>query len=203
MPRNRLLFNSLATFIGLGLTIVLMFAIQADSSADSPLAISGFLGGAFILGFLAYKNDGIKISLIISIVVAVIGIILGIMIMTDVSTWFSNPDNVGGLIFGLTFGVLGVFGGVLIIIMFVVGAALFFISGIIGSLIGNLVWQDKQKELEASGRAYQPIIQPEQQTYQPTQVAQPVKQVNTIVCPNCGATNKTTDNFCISCGQKI
>ncbi len=200
MARNRALVNILGFILGIGIAAVLMFVLgPLNASIDSPLKISGFLVGGFIVGFVGYKNDGVRISTIFSIALGALGIIMGVLIASESLAFLGDIETASEAIFGFVIGTLGWVGGIFLIIAFVVAAISFIITAAIGSAIGNLVWRDKEKELETRG-TYQV-----QQQYQPvqTQQLQTTQTSNSIFCSNCGTSNKGEDSFCVSCGAKL
>ncbi len=202
MARNRKLVNILGFVLGIGIAAVLMFVLgPLNASIDAPLKISGFLVGGFIVGFVGYKNDGIKISTFFSMALGVLGIILGVLITTGALAFLGDIETASEAIFGFVIATLGWVGGIFLIIAFIVAAVGFIITAAIGSAIGNLIWRDKEKEVEARG-AYQVS----QQAYQPVQTqpqVQPTQKQSSVFCSSCGTSNKREDTFCTNCGLKL
>ncbi len=218
MSRNRFLSNLVALIVSLAITYPMVHFIDNITRGGTISVNAGaFLFGGFILGLLAYKNDGIKIAAIISITVFILATIVGvIMIVSGGGVIGDFSQDVVEQIFGSVLGLTIIVIGIVLIIGFAIAAGLFIAASAIGSAIGNSIWRDKEKELEARGAyspdAYQPTQQPYQQpqpyqhpdAYQPTQQPyQKPQQARVKVCQYCGTEVPSSDSFCINCGAKI
>ena len=206
MARNRLLFNFLATISGLAILIAPIFIFRNIDNAGvfGLFATEVVIGGA-ILGFLGYKNDGLKIAGAISGIIAIFGIVFGILIMTKGAEIvpYIFPANIAGVILGIIGAVVTIVFGFLFIIALIIAAALFVGSAAVGSMIGNGVWRDKAKEELEAGETLQPS-NASQAAYKPVkQPTEPVRKAGEVFCTNCGATNVAEDEFCTSCGSKL
>jgi len=216
MSRNRFLSNLVALIVSLAITYPIVHFIDNITRGGTISVNAGaFLFGGFILGLLAYKNDGIKIAAVISITVFILATIVGVMMIAGGGGAIVDfSKNVVEQIFGSVLGLTFIIIGIVLIAGFAISAGLFIVASAIGSAIGNNIWRDKEKELEARGAyspdAYQPAQQPYQQPqpYQPAQ--QPAKQpyqqpqqARVKVCQYCGNEVPSSDSFCINCGAKF
>ena len=193
MARNRFLFDLLGTVIGLGILVPLaIFPNTGDNYGSLGFTALGTVIGG--LAFLAYKNDGVKISAIISALITIFGIIVGVLMFTLGNTVFEAfSENIFTLFVGFAAGIGIIIIGIIFIVVMIVSSLLFIGFSAIGSVIGEAVWKDKAGEQVDVDVAYQPIAQP----------AQPTKAKDEVFCTNCGATNKISDEFCTSCGGKL
>jgi len=83
MPRNRFLFDLLGVGLGVAVAYLVGFLSQPTGTGGSiTLSIGGILAGGVILGFFAYKNDGVKIAGIMFALIAITGIVVGILMFT-------------------------------------------------------------------------------------------------------------------------
>lgn len=201
MSRNRFLFDMIGIIAAAACVVpVILFGDTGSNNAFGILG-GGILGGAILLGFFAYKNDGVKIAAIFSALVAIGGIIIGVVLLTGGANLFGEVNTILEAIFGTAFGSIMIILGIIFIIASVVLAGLFIGFTAIGSAIGEAVWKDKQKEKFSTGVPVQPY-QPSQTPYQPVQPAQPSKPT-AVACKHCGASTPTSDKFCTNCGAKI
>ncbi len=213
MGRNRFLSNLIALIVGGAIIYPMVNFIDITSRGGTISANVGtFLLGGFLLGLIAYKNDGIKIAAFISITVFILATILGvIMIVSGGGAIGDFSKDVVEQIFGSVLGFTIIVIGIILIIGFAISAGLFIAASAIGSAIGNSIWRDKEKEFEARGAyspdAYQPAQQPYQPAQQPYQQAQQpyqqAQQSRVKVCQYCGTEVPSSDSFCINCGAKI
>ncbi len=198
MARNRFLFDLLGVVAGLGILVPLaIFPNTGDNYGGLGFTALGAVIGGMVLGFLAYKNDGVKISAIISALITIFGIIIGVIMFAagnTVAEAFS--ENIFTLFVGFAAGIGIILIGIIFIVVMIVSSLLFIGFAAIGSAIGEAVWKDKAGEQVDVDVSYQPI-------QQPTQPTQPTKAKDEVFCTNCGATNKITDEFCTSCGGKL
>lgn len=215
MARNRFLSNLVALIVSLAITYPLVHFIDNITRGGTISVNAGaFLFGGFMLGLLAYKNDGIKIAAVISIVIFILATIVGVMMIVGGGAIGDFSKNVVEQIFGPILGLTFIIIGIILIVGFAISAGLFIVASAIGSAVGNNIWRDKEKELEARGAyspdAYQLTQQPYQQPqpYQPAQ--QPAKQpyqqpqqARVKVCQYCGNEVPSSDSFCINCGAKF
>ncbi len=208
MARNRLLFDILGIAAGVAIAVpIALFVNLGGDYGDIGISAGSFLIGGFVLGFLAYKNDGIKIAGALSGILIILGIIGGVLIFTIGETLAETmSENLLGALIGIPLGVGFIVVGIIMIVVLIVASLLFVAASGIGSAIGEAVWKDKKGDVEvatvATG-AYQPI-NPAQAAYQPVQQpAKPVKQAGEVFCTHCGATNVAVDEFCTSCGGKL
>ncbi len=203
MGRNRFLSNLVALIVSLAITYPIVHFIDNVTRGGTISVNAGaFLFGGFILGLIAYKNDGIKIAAIISITIFILATIVGVMmIVAGGGTIGDFSQDVVEQIFGPILGLTFIIIGIILIVGFAIAAGLFIVASAIGSAIGNSIWRDKEKELEARGAyspdAYQPAQQPYQQPYQQPQ------QARVKLCQYCGTEVPSSDSFCINCGAKI
>jgi len=208
MARNRALSNFLGILIGIaalvGTFLILNFTNIDVSSDYGPLSVWGVgsIIAAFLLGFFAYKRDGIKITLIVSILVIIGGIVLGILMITvgDEIVGAMGEDNILAIFIGPAFLAMFLVLGIVLIVGTIIGSGVLIGVSAIGSAIGEAVWKDSKAELQAgAAQAYQPVQQPVYQPIEPT----PIQQPKAVVCANCGVSNTGTENFCTNCGAKI
>ncbi|NPD89156.1 MAG: hypothetical protein HGN29_10555 [Asgard group archaeon] len=201
MPRNRFLFDLLGLVLGLGTSYLLGFYLElAGSGGSIAVSVGGFLAGGFILGFFAYKNDGVKIAGIIFGIVALLGIIFGIIIFTGIGGIFEVfAENLIGALIGTALAPVFIVIAIMLIVGGIIIGGLFVAAAAIGSAIGEAIWKDKEALPVTSSTT----------PYQPTQVVTapveptPVRQPRSIVCANCGVSNPGTDSFCTNCGAKL
>jgi hypothetical protein len=201
MARNRFLFDLLGLILGGAVAYFVGFFITPSGTGGSTaLTVGGLLAGGAILGFFAFKNDGVKIAGIVGGLIALLGIIAGIVLITGATGIFGDLGNdFVTILIGPALTVVGIFVGIIIMIAGVVICLIFVAAAAIGSAIGEAVWKDKEALPAASVTA----------PYQPTQVVSapveptPVQQVKSVVCANCGVSNPGTDSFCTNCGAKI
>ncbi|MCK5408640.1 MAG: hypothetical protein KAJ30_00115, partial [Candidatus Heimdallarchaeota archaeon] len=66
MARNRFLFDFIGIIALFASTIPAFLFANADSAGSFGVWGGGVFGGALLLGFFAYKNDGVKIAAIIA-----------------------------------------------------------------------------------------------------------------------------------------
>lgn len=201
MARNRFLFDLLGVILGGAVAYLVGFFITPGGTGGSiSLTVGGILGGGVILGFFAFKNDGVKIAGILGGLAALLGIIAGITLLTGAAGIFGDlgADLLTAIV-GPVLSVVGIVIGIIIMISGVVIGVIFIASAAIGSAIGEAMWKDKAAEPVTSATT----------PYQPTQVvtapveATPIQQPRSIVCANCGVSNPGTDSFCTNCGAKL
>ncbi len=207
MPRNRFLFDLLGIGLGVAVAYLVGFFIQPPGTGGSiVLTVGGILAGGAILGFFAYKNDGVKIAGIIFALIAVAGVVVGVLMFSlgeEVMEAFSQDifTALAGAALAPVFFIIAI---IMIIGGFIVGG-LFVAAAAIGSAIGESIWKDKQAELVDRGAAVGPYQPTQLPTYEPVgepKVVQPT-QPRSVVCPNCGASNPGTDKFCTNCGAQL
>jgi hypothetical protein len=203
MARNRLLFDLLGIILGFGTTGLLLFfsSNQIDETAIF-LSIVGLLGGALLLGFFSYRNDGVKIAAILWGILIVGSIILGVILIVGASTFLEGfVDDILTALLGPIFAVILI----VLAIMFMVGSViiggLFIGFTAIGSAIGEAVWKDK-KDIKQVTTIPGQIYVPSQDAYQPAAPAKP-QGPGSAVCKQCNASNPSGDKFCINCGAKL
>ncbi|MFW9852238.1 MAG: zinc ribbon domain-containing protein [Candidatus Thorarchaeota archaeon] len=205
MARNRFLFDFLGIIAGVAVAFVITYFSDVSGYGNAAISAGGFLAGGLILGFFAYRNDGVKIAGIICGIVIVLGLIMGVIMITGGGAVFNSIGNIIEAIIGPIFGLVAIIIGIIVIIGMAILAALFVAAAAIGSAIGEAVWKDKQAELvetSTAGAPYQPTQLP---TYEPVgepKVVQPT-QPRSVVCPNCGVSNPGTDKFCTNCGAQL
>ncbi|MCE7741525.1 MAG: hypothetical protein GOP50_03615 [Candidatus Heimdallarchaeota archaeon] len=211
MARNRLLFDLLGTVAGLGIMIPMAIFLNTGNYGTLGFTTGGVILGGLVLGFLAYKSDGVKIAGAISGLMALFGIVVGVIMFAAGETFAQDlADDIFGALIGGVGAILLVVIGIIFIVVMIVASLIFVGTAAIGSAIGEAVWKDKAGEQTDVSAPYQPV-QPAQATYQPVQPAQatyqpvekPVKQAGEVFCTNCGATNNAADEFCTSCGGKL
>ncbi|MCG3225686.1 MAG: hypothetical protein H7645_02100 [Candidatus Heimdallarchaeota archaeon] len=199
MARSRVLFDLIGVVVGVAVAYLTTYFTDVSGYGNTAITAGGFLVGGLVLGFFAYKNDGVKIAGIICGLTIVLGLIVGIIMITGGGAILGTIDNLLEAVIGPVLGVVSIILGVIIMIAVVIAGALFVAAAAIGSAIGEAVWKDKQAEPVASAGA----------PYQPTQVVTapieptPVQQSRSIVCANCGVSNPGTDSFCTNCGAKL
>ena len=205
MARNRFLFDFLGVVLGLGIMIPMAIFLQTDSAGSLGfVALAVVLGGG-VLGFLGYRNDGVKIAGIISGLIALFGIIIGVLMFT-LGEDFANAiaQDIFSAFIGVIGGLVIIVVGIIFIVAMIVSSILFVGAAAIGSAIGEAVWKDKAgQQADVATQAYQPVQTPQAATaaYEPVQT--PAKKAGEVFCTNCGATNVSSDEFCTSCGQKL
>lgn len=184
-----------ASFVGL---YILSAQLQAMSSTIVVFIVA-IVGPGLLLGFFAYKNDGIKIALVISVIVIVAGIIFGIVMAVagqGMLASISSQSNVVGVLAASVLGVTILVFGIIFIFGSIISVGLLLLIVAIGSALGELVWQDKKHE--------QPTLGPPQYptgTQATSQTPQPSGQA--IYCTNCGAPLTANETFCPNCGTQI
>ncbi len=200
MARNRFLFNLIGIIVYFGSTIPVFLFARTDGLGAIGIWGVGVFGGALLLGFFAYKNDGVKIAAIIAGLIALAGIVIGVLMIVGGAAFIDSINDVGELIFGIVLGpVLIVLGIIFLVVVVIVGAISVGIAAI-GSAIGEAVWKDKKdKSFTASpGQTYVPS----QDAYQPVAPAKPQGSM-AVVCKNCNVSNPGGDKFCTNCGAKL
>ncbi|MHA2358495.1 MAG: hypothetical protein ACXABK_06985 [Candidatus Heimdallarchaeaceae archaeon] len=186
--RKRILFDLLGILIGASLTYVSsIFVFEVtDISQWSMMIAAGAtsLASGFLIGFFAYKRDGILLSSIAG------GTMLGILIF-----------------FGLS-GKRGIYeaGGTLsdhLIFYIAAGVAIFFLE-IIGSFFGRLatpkLW--KQVKGEIIEEEHEEIVKESPKETYKEAIPSPVK-ISTLTkpCPRCGAGVPSDSERCPRCGE--
>ncbi len=207
MPRSRFLFDLIGVGLGVAAAYLIGFFIQPVKTGGSiALTVGGILAGGLILGFFAYKNDGVKIAGIIFALIAVGGVVIGVLMFSFGEGFLEAfSDNVISAIIGATLAPVFIIIAIIMIVGGFIIGGLFIAAAAIGSAIGEAVWKDKQAELVdrgAAGAPYQPTQLP---TYEPIgepKVVQPT-QPRSVVCSNCGVSNPGTDKFCTNCGAPL
>ena len=204
MARNRFLFDLLGTIVGLGIMIPMTIFLNTGDFGTIGFTALGVVLGGGVLGFLAYRNDGVKIAGTISGLIALFGIIIGVLMFT-LGEEFAEAitENVLTAFIGGIGAILIWVIAIIFIVAMIVASIIFAGSAAVGSAIGEAVWKDKAGDEPDVSAPYQPV-QPAQAVYQPVgQAAQPVKKAGEVFCTNCGGTNNATDEFCTSCGGKL
>lgn len=207
MTRNRFLFDLIGVGLGVATAYLIGFFIQPVGTGGSiVVTVGGILAGGGILGFFAYKNDGVKIAGIIFALIAVGGVVIGVL-MFSLGEGFLEAfsDNVISAIIGATLTPVFIIIAIIMIVGGFIIGGLFMAAAAIGSAIGEAVWKDKQAELVDRGAAVEPYQPTQLPTYAPVgepKVVQPA-QPRSVVCPNCGASNPGTDKFCTNCGAQL
>ncbi|MHA1953338.1 MAG: hypothetical protein ACW96U_05285, partial [Candidatus Heimdallarchaeaceae archaeon] len=135
MARNRVIFDLLGLILGGAVAYLVGFFIAPGGTGGSiSLTVGGILGGGAILGFFAFKNDGVKIAAIMGGIVAVLGIIAGITLLTGAAGIFGDLGaNLITAIVGPVLSVVGIVIGIIIMVAGVVIGVIFIISAAIGS----------------------------------------------------------------------
>lgn len=200
MARNRFLFDLIGIIAFFGSTIPVFLFSRTDGYGAAVIWGAGLFGGALLLGFLAYKNDGVKIAAIMAGLIALAGIVIGVLMIIGGAAVIDSINSMGELIFGVVFGpVLIVLGIIFLIAVIVVGGISIGIAAI-GSAIGEAVWKDKQNQkfTATPGQTYVPS----HDAYQPIAAAKP-QSSGAIVCKNCSVSNPAGDKFCTNCGAKL
>ena len=102
MPRNRFLFDLLGVVLGVAVAYLIGFFIQTNATGASiAVTVGGILAGGVILGFFAYRNDGVKIAGIICGLIAAAGILFGVLMIIGVGDIFQVfAENVFSAILG-------------------------------------------------------------------------------------------------------
>lgn len=200
MARNRFLFDFIGIIAFFGCSIPMLLFGNTESGSVFFGWGGGIFGGALLLGFLAYKNDGIKITAIISGLVALAGIIIGVLMIVGVATIFDSSSDLGELIASLILGPLVLIIGIVLIIAVIVVGGISIGVAAIGSVIGEAVWKDKRDitQVTTPGQTYVPS----QDAYQPATPAKPQGSTSSV-CKQCNASNPGGDKFCINCGAKL
>ncbi len=205
MPRNRFLFDLLGLVLGVAVAYLIGFFIPTTETATSILiTIGGILAGGVILGFFAYRNDGVKIAGIICGLIAAVGIVFGILMITGVGDFLTVfSENVITALVGTALAPVFIIIAIMLIVGSVLVGLVFVGASAIGSVIGEAVWKDKQALPVAqtvSEGTYQPISPDD---YQPATAPAQQPYAKSRVCPNCGISNTGTENFCTNCGSKL
>ena len=204
MPRNRILFDLLGVVLGVAVAFLIGFFIQTDATGTSVVVtVGGILAGGLILGFFAYRNDGVKIAGIICGLIAAVGIIFGIIMITGAGDFLTVfAEDIFSAILGTVLAPVFIIIAIMLIVGSVIVGLVFVGASAIGSVIGEAVWKDKRALPVAqtvSEGTYKPISPDD---YQPTPAAQQ-PYAKSKVCPNCGISNTGTENFCTNCGSKL
>ena len=204
MPRNRFLFDLLGLVLGVAVAYLIGFSISTNATGSSiVVTVAGILAGGVILGFFAYRSDGVKIAGIISGLVAVVGILLGVLMITGAGNFLIVfGENIFSAVLGSVLVPVFFIIAIMLIVGSVIVGLLFVGASAIGSVIGEAVWKDKQAlpvSQTVSEGTYQPISPDD---YQPTATTQQ-PYAKSRVCPNCGISNTGTENFCTNCGSKL
>jgi hypothetical protein len=200
MARNRFLFDVIGIISFFASTIpVFLFANTENASVFFGWG-GGIFGGALLLGFFAFKNDGIKITAIIAGLIALGGIIIGVLMIVGAATIFDSTSDLGELIGSLILGPLFLIIGIILIIAVIIVGGISIGVAAIGSAIGEAVWKDKKDKIftAAPGQTYVPS----KDAYQPTTPVKP-QGPSSAVCKQCNASNPGGDKFCINCGAKL
>ena len=205
MPRNRFLFDLLGVVLGVAVAYLIGFFIQTSATGASIIiTVGGILAGGVILGFFAYRNDGVKIAGIICGLIAVVGILFGVLMITgagDFLTAFS--ENVITALVGAALAPVFIIIAIMLIVGSVIVGLVFVGASAIGSVIGEAVWKDKQA-LPVTQAVPEGIYQPiSPDDYQPPQTPAQQPYARSKVCPNCGISNTGTENFCTNCGAGL
>lgn len=200
MARNRFLFDLIGIIAYFGCTIPMFLFSNTENAGAFFSWGGGVFGGALLLGFFAFKNDGIKITAIISGLVALGGIVVGVLMIVGAATLFDSASDIGELIGSLILGPLAIIIGIILIIAVIIVGGISIGVAAIGSAIGEAVWKDKKdkKFTAAPGQTYVPS----KDAYQPITPAKPQGPV-AAVCKQCNASNPGGDKFCINCGAKL
>ncbi len=144
MARNRFLFDVIGIISFFASTIpVFLFANTENASVFFGWG-GGIFGGALLLGFFAFKNDGIKITAIIAGLIALGGIIIGVLMIVGAATIFDSTSDLGELIGSLILGPLFLIIGIILIIAVIIVGGISIGVAAIGSAIGEAVWKDKK-----------------------------------------------------------
>jgi len=205
MPRNRFLFDLLGLVLGVATAFLIGFFIPTSATGSSIIiTVGGILAGGIILGFFAYRNDGVKIAGVFCGIIAFAGILFGVLMITGVGGFLEAfSENVITALVGTALAPVFIIIAIMLIVGSIIVGLIFVGASAIGSLIGEAVWKDKLALPTApvvAGGTYQPISPDDYQAPQtPTQ--QPYAK--SVVCPNCGISNTGTDKFCTNCGAKL
>ncbi|MBY9000619.1 MAG: zinc ribbon domain-containing protein [Candidatus Heimdallarchaeota archaeon] len=203
MARNRFLFDILGIILGFGATGLLIFLTNSQTgTAAITLSAVGVLGGALILGFFCYKNDGVKIAAILWGIIIIGCIALGVILITSGASGFLEAfvQDVLTAIIGPIFAIILIVMAIILMVGSVLIGGLFIAFTAIGSAIGEAVWKDKKdkKFAAAPGQTYVPS----QDAYQPVIAAKPQSSTG-IVCKNCSVSSPAGEKFCTNCGTKL
>ncbi|MHA1223156.1 MAG: hypothetical protein ACTSP3_07850 [Candidatus Heimdallarchaeaceae archaeon] len=199
MTRNRLLFDFLGLIVAFAVAVPIIIFIKPNGLSGIAVTAGGILAGGFLLGFISFKNDGVKISAILCGLIALTGIVFGILMITGGQSIMGSIDNfveaIVGPVIGITIIILGI---IFMVALIVIGGLLIGVAAI-GSVIGEAVWKDKQAILSKEDISYQPADQPLYQPVDPPKSTKPKAKV----CPNCGVSNIGEGDFCTNCGAKL
>lgn len=205
MARNRFLFDLIGVVVGFGLTGLMVYfsSGQADQTAII-FSVVGLLGGALLLGFFCYKNDGIKIAAIMIGLIVLGSIIVGVLMIVGAGGFIEAfAQDIITAIIGPILGIIIIILGIIMIVGSIVIGGIFIGFTAIGSAIGEAVWKDK-KDSPKKNYVSEPgtTYVPSQDAYQPVAPAKPQGPV-AAVCKQCNASNPGGDKFCINCGAKM
>ncbi len=176
MARNRILFDILAFICGIATIMLIVFLIR---DSNNFLGLLGVLTGGFVMGFIAYNNDGIKIALFTGLGVFIFGLITGILIITGVLGEMTTAEGLQGIVNAIVGPIIIIIALILILLSGVIGAIL-AIGAAIGGAIGQNIWDDNKGEEKVT--EYQQVSN---------------------VCQSCGAKNPPDNTYCKDCGRKL
>ncbi len=174
---SRILFDLGGSLIGAALAYFAFIIVQAIYSIYQWKIIIGFavllVASGFVIGFFAFKKDGIFLSGTIGLVFLIIMAIYGFMGIG----LYEIINN-----YALTL-VLSIVEGIIFFCVMVLGAFL-------GSVLTPAIWQFSKKEIHEIKDAS--IVKKEE-----TEVVQK------IYCSVCGSEVPRNSNKCIICGKKV
>lgn len=176
MARNRILFDILAFICGIATIMLIIFLIQ---DSNNLLGLLGILAGGFVMGFIAYNNDGIKMALFTGLGLFVFGLITGILIIIGVLGEMTSAEGLQSIVNAIVGPIIIVIAIVLILLSGLIAAILAIGAGI-GGAIGQNIWNDSKGEENFT--EYQQISN---------------------ICQSCGAKNPPDNTYCKDCGGKL
>ncbi|MHA1687602.1 MAG: zinc-ribbon domain-containing protein [Candidatus Heimdallarchaeaceae archaeon] len=202
MVRNRTFWDIFALIAAIGsfAGFYYLSSVLASQSSTITMFLVAIAVSGLVLGFFAYKNDGIKMAAIISALVIAGGIIFGIVVISSGSQIISdlaNQGNIFGAILGPLVGLTIIIGGIILMVVGLISSLVLILITAIGSLIGDAVWKDKKHE-----KAETPVyVTPGAPTQQIQKNIGNSTQV--IYCTNCGMPNSPDQDYCTNCGAKM
>ncbi|MCE7743048.1 MAG: hypothetical protein GOP50_11420 [Candidatus Heimdallarchaeota archaeon] len=173
----RILFDLGGSLIGAGLAYFAFFIVGAINSISQWEQIIGFVvllvASGFVVGFFAFKKDGIFLAGFIGLVFLVILTIYGVL---GIGLYEVLPNYALTLILSIVEG----------IIFFCVPVLAAFLGGILTPTL----WQYSKKEIHEIKDAV--IVKKDEE-----------KLIEKIYCKTCGSEVPRHSRACIICGKKV
>ena len=180
MTRNRVLFDILAFFLGIAAFVAYLFIAQENISTLLSLLMVVFSG--FVMGFVAFRRDGIKIALFTGLGIFIMGVATAALMIVGVFESLASAEGLDQLGIAIA-GPIFIVAAIILFILSLVTGGLLSLGALIGANIGKNVWKD-QPDMKYQNYA-------------------PPNQAIGIICQNCNWKNPPDNRFCKNCGVKI